>query len=302
MPSPNPGCPGLSIWRSGWLCLPRLFTPPTHWLLNRWFGAGQLPATVPTPRSRARERRPQHRRLCVSTHKAVGLGGDVQPDPRAASSPARRGIALRAQVRPGSGVREDLLRSLSALLALLLQACPAKPDKLPSRHGPKERRFLDLRNAGLRAPASAVWDATADVYLVSNIHGHPLDQDDNGFISHVRPNGAVEELKWIDGAESEVTLHAPKGLAVVGDNCGVAASGSCGGLTGPLAGRRAGSRFRDTSFLNGVTSAGDGRLLVTVLVTDTGWQRDRGIALAPGGKPGLVAMNPETGEVNFRCP
>ncbi len=70
---------------------------------------------------------------------------------------------------------------------------------------------------GFQTPESVLWDSVADVYLVSNINGQPLDRDDNGFISRVRPDGSIESLKWIDAASDSVTLNAPKGLAIHGD-------------------------------------------------------------------------------------
>ena len=74
----------------------------------------------------------------------------------------------------------------------------------------------------MSTPESALHDPEADVYLVSNINGGPGDRDDNGFISRVSPDGQVLDLKWIDGADPGVTLHAPKGSAVYGDRFYVA--------------------------------------------------------------------------------
>jgi streptogramin lyase len=70
---------------------------------------------------------------------------------------------------------------------------------------------------GFLAPRSVLYDAAADQYLVSNINGAPDDADDNGFVSRVTPDGKVAVLKWIDGAEANVELHAPKGMAIVGE-------------------------------------------------------------------------------------
>jgi hypothetical protein len=66
-------------------------------------------------------------------------------------------------------------------------------------------------------PESVLYDPGADVYLVSNLNGGPDDHDDNGFISRVSPEGKVLALKWIDGERLGIELHAPKGMAVVGD-------------------------------------------------------------------------------------
>jgi sugar lactone lactonase YvrE len=67
------------------------------------------------------------------------------------------------------------------------------------------------------APESILHDVVNDVYLVSNVSGSPSEADDNGFISRVSPEGKVLSLKWIDGAQADVELHAPKGMAIAGD-------------------------------------------------------------------------------------
>lgn len=72
---------------------------------------------------------------------------------------------------------------------------------------------------GFSTPESVVWDERSDVYLVSNINGGAHDADDNGFISRVSPppGPRIVDLAWIDGADRDVTLHAPKGLALAGE-------------------------------------------------------------------------------------
>ncbi|MGH7477787.1 MAG: SMP-30/gluconolactonase/LRE family protein [Longimicrobiales bacterium] len=81
---------------------------------------------------------------------------------------------------------------------------------------------LTIADAGFQTPESVLHDDLADLYLVSNINGDPLDRDDNGFISRVSPDGTVQDLKWIDGDADGVTLNAPKGLAILGDTLFVA--------------------------------------------------------------------------------
>src|SRR6266699_3609510 len=75
---------------------------------------------------------------------------------------------------------------------------------------------------GFLAPESVLHDSAQDIYFVSNINGSPMAKDNNGFISRVRPDGAVENLKFIEGGRSGVTLNAPKGLALEGDTLWVA--------------------------------------------------------------------------------
>jgi len=88
---------------------------------------------------------------------------------------------------------------------------PKQPTPPPGGDGtgaiiPVEAEFM--------TPESVLYDAEDDLYLVSNINGTPLEKDDNGFISKLSPEGKVVEMKWIDGATEEVTLNAPKGLAI----------------------------------------------------------------------------------------
>ena len=77
--------------------------------------------------------------------------------------------------------------------------------------------IITVAEVGFATPESVLHDEAADVYLVSNINGHPLQPDGNGFISRMSPSGEVVDLKWIDGEAEGVTLNAPKGMAVVGD-------------------------------------------------------------------------------------
>jgi len=91
---------------------------------------------------------------------------------------------------------------------------PAPPPLTPPP--PAATRVATI--AGFLAPESVLHDTAQDIYFVSNINGSPTAKDDNGFISRVRPDGAVENLKFIEGGHNGVTLHAPKGLALLGDS------------------------------------------------------------------------------------
>src|SRR5260370_11137467 len=75
---------------------------------------------------------------------------------------------------------------------------------------------------GFLTPESVLHDSAQDIYFVSNINGGPLTKDNNGFISRLRPDGAIEVLKFIEGGRAGVTLNAPKGLALLGDTLWVA--------------------------------------------------------------------------------
>jgi len=117
-----------------------------------------------------------------------------------------------------------------------------------------------------RTPESVLYDAAADVYLVSNINGAPFAKDDNGFISRVSPDGRVIALRWIDGASDSVTLDAPKGTAIHGDTLFVADIDAVR-LFDRNTGRQLGSRtIRGATFLNDMATGPDG----TVYFTDSG--------------------------------
>ena len=86
--------------------------------------------------------------------------------------------------------------------------------------GPGATKVLTIE--GFLAPESVLHDTTQDIYFVSNINGGSTAKDDNGFISRVRPDGAIENLKFIEGGKNGVRLNAPKGLALTGDTLWVA--------------------------------------------------------------------------------
>lgn len=57
-------------------------------------------------------------------------------------------------------------------------------------------------------PESVCYDKERDVLYVANIVGKPSEKDGLGFISKMKTNGDIIELKWVTG------LDAPKGMGV----------------------------------------------------------------------------------------
>jgi sugar lactone lactonase YvrE len=132
--------------------------------------------------------------------------------------------------------------------------------------GMAKEPIVTYKNVGLETPESVLFDDVNDVYIVSNVHGKPLEADNNGFLSKLSPDGKVETLKWIEGGKNKVTLNAPKGLAIVGDMLYVADLDTVRMFdrkTGAPAGE---VKVPGAVFLNDVTATADGR----VLVSDTG--------------------------------
>ncbi|HEX7122925.1 MAG TPA: SMP-30/gluconolactonase/LRE family protein [Gemmatimonadaceae bacterium] len=188
-----------------------------------------------------------------------------------------------------------------ALGALLAAACQP-PDKsapqtsatataVPPAAAAGPSRVLSVE--GFLTPESVLHDTTQDVYFVSNINGSPTAKDNNGFISRVKPDGAVENLKFIEGGRNGVVLNAPKGLALKGDTLWVADIDAVRAFNA-----KTGAPIDSISlaalgavFLNDITVAQTGALYVT----DTGIRfDDAGNVLHPGPDR-IFRIGPDTG-------
>ena len=67
----------------------------------------------------------------------------------------------------------------------------------------------------LQSPYSFVNDPLEKGYFISSVNGEAETADNNGFITKLDPNGKLLNLKFIQGGKDDVTLHAPKGMALV---------------------------------------------------------------------------------------
>ena len=158
-------------------------------------------------------------------------------------------------------------RSCALLLAASLTACG---DEGGEAEGGAGGAVIEVADVGFQTPESVLHDTTADVYLVSNINGAPAEKDDNGFISRLTPDGQIAELKWITGDSANVTLHAPKGMAIRGDTLYVADI-DCVRMFVRTTGVPAGEVcMQGATFLNDVAVDGNG----TLYATDSGMNPD----------------------------
>lgn len=158
--------------------------------------------------------------------------------------------------------------------------------------------------AGLEQPESVLHDTAADVYLVSNLDGMPLEKDGNGFISRVSPDGAVQQLRWIAGGQNGVTLNAPKGSGIRGDTLYVADIDVVRRFHRVTGAPLGDVPIPGATFLNDVAVGADG----SVYVTDSGLRMGAGRMqasgtdavhrIAPGGRLQVVARGPELGSPN----
>ncbi len=72
-----------------------------------------------------------------------------------------------------------------------------------------------LQVSGLESPHSFLADPASRSYFISNINGEADARDNNGFITKLSDDGRITAFKFIEGGRGDVTLHAPKGMAIV---------------------------------------------------------------------------------------
>ena len=180
-----------------------------------------------------------------------------------------------------------------ALSLLSLVACaPGRPKLLASAEG-------------FQAPESVRYDSELDVLFVANINGNPNTRDNNGFISRLTPFGRVADLNFITGGRGDVTLNAPKGMAITGDTLWVADIDAVRAFN-----KRTGAPILSLDlsslhavFLNDVVAGPDGSLYIT----DTGIQfgatmthpgPDRIFKIGPGWAVSVAAEGDTLGGPN----
>ncbi len=173
----------------------------------------------------------------------------------------------------------SITRGTLGTLCVAAVACSASSDSERTDGAAMVAGPITVAEVGFATPESVLHDEAADVYLVSNINGHPLQPDGNGFISRVSPSGEVLELKWIDGEAEGTTLNAPKGMAIVGDVFYVTDitvvrmfDRVTGGPLGEIA-------VEGATMLNDLAPASDGG----VYLTDSGFQLAADGGLEPSG-------------------
>ena len=130
---------------------------------------------------------------------------------------------------------------------------------------PPPRAHRVAFTTGLKQPESVLHDAEQDVYFVSNIQGLSAMKDGRGFISRVRPDGTIETEEWIASGKGDVSLNAPKGMAITGDTLWVTDIDVVRGFN-----RRTGAPVATVDlaphgavFLNDLVAAPNGALYVT---------------------------------------
>ena len=153
---------------------------------------------------------------------------------------------------------------------------------------------------GFSGPEAVRYDPEQDIYFVSNFNGEGSAKDNNGFISRMRPDGSIDQLRFIAGGENGIVLHAPRGMYIVGDTLWVADADAVRGFDKRSGAAVASIDFsdRETGFLNDVAVDPGGTLYVTDTGTNTVYRvrgSDISVALADSalGRPNGITWDPE---------
>lgn len=182
-------------------------------------------------------------------------------------------------------------RAAAAAVLMLATACAKKdeaPAETPPPRDPNAPQFVV--STGLSTPESVLWDPTRSVWYIANINGNPPEKDNNGYIVRVGANGeAKDSLPFIAGGAGDITLHAPKGMALAGDTLWVADIDALRGFdvnTGKAVATVSLEKLGAT-FLNDVALGPDG----LVYITDSGIGFDAQGNVTHPGKSRMFAVN-----------
>ncbi len=82
--------------------------------------------------------------------------------------------------------------------------------------------FLPLAQAfqlrGMETPESFIVDPATGIYYVSNVTGSSKAKDNNAFIAKIDASGKLIDRHFIRSGKNGVTLNAPKGLVISGND------------------------------------------------------------------------------------
>ena len=146
---------------------------------------------------------------------------------------------------------------------------------------------------GFNQPEAVRYDPDQDLYFVGNWGtGSPETKDNNGYISRMTPDGKIEQSRFVAGGANGATLHAPRGMTIVGDTLWVVDADAVRGFnrrTGAPLATADFSSFK-LGFLNDIAAGPD-----ALYVTDTGTERIYRIA---GGRITVALQDSALGGPN----
>jgi sugar lactone lactonase YvrE len=147
--------------------------------------------------------------------------------------------------------------------------------------------------SGFNQPEAVRYDPEQDIYFVGNWGDGKADAlDNNGYISKMNPDGTMAVRQFIAGGTNGVTLHAPRGMYIVGDTLWVADQDAVRAFNRKTGAPLATANFSayKLGFLNDIAAGPDGEY-----VTDTGTQTIYRIA---GGRVTVALQDKALGGPN----
>ena len=103
--------------------------------------------------------------------------------------------------------------SLTCLSLITVAGCVPAEESAPAAMTPEHVELTEVwrLDDGFERPESVVLDTVRKVLYVSSIGENRAENDRNGYISRISPDGVFQDTAWVTG------LNAPKGLALKGD-------------------------------------------------------------------------------------
>lgn len=161
---------------------------------------------------------------------------------------------------------------VAAVAIAAVAACSDSKSKAAATDGSTGTRSdsssLIASRAGFSQPEAVRYDPDQDVYFVSNWGPGDVGAiDNNGFISRMAPDGTIQQLRFIAGGSGGATLHAPRGMIIVGDTLWVVDADAVRGFNRRTGAPLATVDFRGfkLGFLNDIAASPD-----ALYLTDTG--------------------------------
>ncbi len=148
---------------------------------------------------------------------------------------------------------------LAAPLFLVFAACAAPQPSAPAPAPAPEPESIAVawRLGGFAGPESTILSGDPGVIYVSNVNGPGTEKDGNGFISRVSTSGQMLQREWASG------LNAPKGIFLVGDTLYATDIDEVVAIDASSGAIRARTPVPGAAFLNDITRAPDGTLLIS---------------------------------------
>jgi len=103
------------------------------------------------------------------------------------------------------------MRFVFLLVLVVITGCSSSPAK--EKHKEVKPNIAFEISEGILHPESIIYSPIHSAFFVSNVaSGNPLETKPVGYLSKISKDGKVINAKWVTG------MHAPKGLAIVGDD------------------------------------------------------------------------------------